>query len=71
MQPQRATAGFPVLYVAPLPPNLNDIALEQLEFLIEHTQGGFCVNECTLCARLLAAREILFESFRDSASRPN
>ena len=46
--------------------NENDVMLEQLEYLIEHAQGGIC--GCAQCQRYLRARSVLMEVFADSAS---
>ena len=45
--------------------NVNDVMLEQLEYLIEHAQGGIC--GCAQCTRYLRARSVLMEVFVDSA----
>jgi hypothetical protein len=45
--------------------NENDVMLEQLEYLIEHAQGGIC--GCAQCTRYLRARSVLMEVFADSA----
>jgi hypothetical protein len=42
----------------------NDVMREQLEFLIEHAQGGDC--GCPLCNRYHRARTLLLEAFTDS-----
>ena len=44
--------------------NENDVMLEQLEYLIEHAQGGVC--GCAQCKRYLRARSVLMEAFADS-----
>jgi hypothetical protein len=44
--------------------NENDVMLEQLEYLIEHAQGGVC--GCVQCNRYLRARAVLMEAFADS-----
>ena len=44
--------------------NVNEVMLEQLEYLIEHAQGGVC--GCEQCARYLRARSVLTEIFADS-----
>ena len=45
--------------------NVNEVMLEQLEYLIEHAQGGIC--GCAQCTRYLRARSVLMEVFTDSA----
>jgi len=40
----------------------DDVMREQLEYLIEHAQGGPC--GCHQCLRLQRARSVLFEIFR-------
>ena len=42
----------------------NDVMREQLEYLIEHAQGGIC--GCAQCTRYLRARSVLMEVFGDS-----
>ena len=44
--------------------NENDVMLEQLEYLIEHAQGGIC--GCAQCTRYLRAKSVLMEVFADS-----
>jgi len=44
--------------------NANEVMLEQLEYLIEHAQGGIC--GCVQCNRYLRARSVLMEAFADS-----
>ena len=39
----------------------NDVMQEQLEFLIEHAQGGDC--GCPLCNRYHRSRTLLLEAF--------
>ncbi len=39
----------------------NEVMLEQLEYLIEHAQGGDC--GCGLCERYRRARSVLMEVF--------
>ena len=48
--------------------NVNEVMLEQLEYLIEHAQGGIC--GCAQCTRYLRARSVLMEIFSESP-RPN
>lgn len=43
--------------------NAGDVMVEQLEFLIEHAQGGDC--GCPLCGRYHRVRVILLEVFKD------
>jgi hypothetical protein len=38
--------------------------LEQLEYLIEHAQGGVC--GCAQCERYLRVRSVIMEVFADS-----
>jgi hypothetical protein len=40
----------------------NEVMREQLDFLIEHAQGGSC--GCPLCERYLRARTLLLEAFQ-------
>jgi hypothetical protein len=47
--------------------NVNEVLLEQLEYLIEHAQGGIC--GCAHCQRYLRARSVLLELFADSAAK--
>jgi hypothetical protein len=42
----------------------NDVMREQLEFLIEHAQGGDC--GCEQCARYHRVRTLLLEAFTES-----
>ncbi len=67
-------AGFPVhaepWKIVPAA-DLTEAAIEQLDFLAEHARLGFCVDRCSLCARLLAAREILLNPFEPTKDRPN
>jgi hypothetical protein len=42
----------------------NDVMREQLEFLIEHAQGGDC--GCQQCSRYHRARTLLLEAFTES-----
>ena len=44
--------------------NENEVMLEQLEYLIEHAQGGIC--GCAQCTRYLRARSVLMEVFAES-----
>jgi hypothetical protein len=44
--------------------DVNDVMREQLEFLIEHAQGGDC--GCPQCNRYHRARTLLLEAFADS-----
>ena len=44
--------------------NENEVMLEQLEYLIEHAQGGIC--GCTQCERYLRVRSMIMEVFADS-----
>lgn len=43
----------------------NEVMREQLEFLIEHAQGGDC--GCPQCNRYHRARTLLLEAFSDSS----
>jgi hypothetical protein len=45
----------------------NEVMLEQLEYLIEHTQGGDC--GCAQCDRYWRARAVIMEIFTE-APRP-
>ncbi len=46
----------------------NDVMLEQLEFLLDHTaEHGIC--GCSTCQRYLRARAILTEIFADPPAR--
>ena len=60
-----ASSGFaaqpPLVIVAA---DANQVMREQLEYLIEHAQGGVC--GCAQCARYLRARSVLMEIFADS-----
>jgi len=66
--PEKAnSAGTAQLAAQPLviaAANVNDVMLEQLEYLIEHAQGGVC--GCAQCTRYLRARSVLMEVFADS-----
>jgi hypothetical protein len=44
--------------------NENEVMLEQLEYLIEHAQGGIC--GCAQCERYLRVRSMIMEVFADS-----
>ena len=44
--------------------DVNEVMLEQLEYLVEHTQGGDC--GCALCDRYWRARAVLMEIFAES-----
>ena len=44
--------------------NENEVMLEQLEYLIEHAQGGNC--GCAQCERYLRVRSVIMEVFADS-----
>jgi hypothetical protein len=44
--------------------NENEVMLEQLEYLIEHAQGGVC--GCAQCQRYLRIRSAIMEVFADS-----
>jgi hypothetical protein len=44
--------------------DVNDVMREQLEFLIEHAQGGDC--GCQQCNRYHRARTLLLEAFTES-----
>ena len=44
----------------------NDVMREQLDYLIEHAQGGDC--GCARCGRYRRARAVLLEVFTDSAA---
>ena len=46
--------------------NENEVMLEQLEYLIEHAQGGVC--GCTQCERYMRVRSTIMEVFADSPS---
>jgi hypothetical protein len=51
--------------------NENEVMLEQLEYLIEHAQGGTC--GCAQCERYLRVRSVIMEVFADgcdSAENP-
>ena len=39
----------------------NEVMLDQLKFLIEHTKDGIC--GCGICDRYLRARKVLMELF--------
>ena len=41
--------------------DVNDVMREQLEYLIEHAQGGPC--DCQRCHRYQRARSLLLEVF--------
>ncbi len=43
--------------------DLTKCAREYFDYLAEHTAKGFCVDECTECGTLLAARELLLTVF--------
>jgi hypothetical protein len=46
----------------------NDVMLEQLEFLLDHTaEHGVC--GCSICQRYLRARAVLTEIFADPPAR--
>ena len=45
----------------------NDVMREQLEFLIEHAQGGDC--GCPQCNRYHRVRTLLLEAFTESPRR--
>jgi hypothetical protein len=44
----------------------NEVMREQLEFLIEHAQGGDC--GCPQCNRYHRVRTLLLEAFSDSST---
>ena len=44
--------------------DMNDVMREQLEFLIEHSQGGDC--GCSQCNRYHRVRTLLLEAFTES-----
>jgi len=47
--------------------DVNEVMREQLEFLIEHAQGGDC--GCPQCNRYHRARTLLLEAFAESPRR--
>ena len=47
--------------------DVNDVVREQLEFLIEHAQGGDC--GCSQCNRYHRIRTLLLEAFTESPRR--
>ena len=60
-----ATVGLATKPRVVVAADANDVMREQLEFLIEHAQGGDC--GCPQCNRYHRARTLLLEAFSDSA----
>ena len=62
-----ATVGLVTKPLVVVAADVNDVMREQLEFLIEHAQGGDC--GCPLCNRYHRARTLLLEAFTESPRR--
>ncbi len=60
-----ATVGLATKPRVVVAADANDVMREQLEFLIEHAQGGDC--GCAQCNRYHRARTLLLEAFSDSS----
>ena len=59
-----ATVGLATKPRVVVAADANDVMREQLEFLIEHAQGGDC--GCPQCARYHRARALLLEAFNEA-----
>ena len=59
-----ATVGLVAKQRMVVAADANDVMREQLEFLIEHAQGGDC--GCPQCTRYHLARTLLLEAFAEA-----